>query len=63
MYLINIYLAASYTHHSLKTLRPTDVPSKIIVKLGRIRNGRKRIIIINLQQKKRSIQGYDTAVR
>jgi hypothetical protein len=42
------YLAAPHTHHCLKTLRPCDIPSKIIVQLCWIRDSRERIVIINL---------------
>jgi hypothetical protein len=44
------YLTAPHTHYSLKTLWPSDIPSKIVVKLCRIRKSWEWVIIINLEK-------------
>lgn len=44
-------LAAPYTHYSLRSLWSANIPSEVIIKLSRIRESRKWIIIIHLYGK------------
>lgn len=47
------HLTTPDTHDSFKTLRSTNIPSKIIIQFGWIRESRKRVIVVNLQTKDR----------
>lgn len=43
------YLAAPHTHNCFKTLWSCHIPSKIVTKLGSIRDSREWVIVINLK--------------
>ena len=48
--LLETNLTASQTHYCFKSLRPCDIPPKIIRKLSKVRKSRERIIVVHLER-------------